>query len=73
MAGYWLMVNHIINNKLVCMLNLSCKLQILLSVILAKGLDPDQARQNIDKMSGLIWIQTVSYPDGIPERIFLKS
>ena len=32
----------------------------------ANSLQPDQARQ----MSGLIWIQAISYYDGIPERIF---
>ena len=30
-----------------------------------------QIRPN--KMSGLIWIQTVWHPDGIPERVFQKN
>ena len=36
-------------------------------------LDPDQARRFPDKMSDLIWIQTVWHSDGIPERFFWKS
>ena len=27
----------------------------------------------LDKMSGLIWIQTVLHSDGIPERLILKK
>ena len=68
-GGSWLepsLHDNVISPEISCAGSFTVIYWCRLLITFANSLDPD-------KMSGLIWIQTVWHSDGIPERFFSKK